>query len=122
MHLVHRAEDDSLAVVGVFIEPGEPNAAYEAIFANLPAAESEEAETVAGVTVDAGALLPASRTYFAYDGSLTTPACSEGVKWHVLDQPVQVAAEQIAAFTAIFDGNYRPTQPLGEREVVIDVE
>jgi carbonic anhydrase len=120
MHLVHRAADQSLAVVGVFLEEGEANPAYDAIFANLPTAESEEAEAVEGVTVDAAALLPEDHTYFAYDGSLTTPECTEGVEWNVLTQPVQVSAEQIAAFTAIHDGNYRPVQPLGDRDVLLD--
>ena len=65
-------------------------------------------------------LLPARDHGFRYRGSLTTPPCSEGVTWIVAAQPIELSAEQIAAFTAIFNGNNRPVQPLGKRLITID--
>jgi carbonic anhydrase len=114
MHLVHQNAAGGLAVVGVWLESGSENAAFAPVFDNLPPAESEPA-AVAGATVDADELLPADRSYYRFNGSLTTPPCAEGVKWIMLSTPVELSADQLAAFTAIFDNNYRPVQPLNER-------
>jgi carbonic anhydrase len=70
-----------------------------------------------GVTINVGDLLPATHTAWHYDGSLTTPPCSEGIRWHVLDTPIEASDTQIAAFAEIIGENARPTQPLGERTV-----
>ena len=118
-HLVHgRKNGDALelAVVGVLMAEGDAHPAIQDIWDHMPA----EVGTVEirGASVDAADLLPAVREYYAYDGSLTTPPCSEGVKWHVLADPIAVSAEQIAAFAELFEMNARPTQPLNGRLVI----
>jgi carbonic anhydrase len=118
IHLVHKSADDKLAVVGVLLNDGAANEAYQAVMDNLPATESPETKVEA--MVDAAALLPAVQTTFRYAGSLTTPPCSEGVAWNVMTTPVELSAEQLAAYTAIFDGNNRPVQALGERALAED--
>ncbi len=120
MHLVHRAADGKLAVVGVLITEGAANPAFEPVWANLPREKGVEVH-LEHVEVDVDSLLPKDRTTYCYDGSLTTPPCSEGVKWFVLTNPVALSAAQIAAFRAIVHGNNRPTQPLNGREVVTDL-
>jgi carbonic anhydrase len=120
MHLVHKAADGKLAVIGVLIEEGAHNAAFDPIWANLPKEKGVETHYPA-VTVDVDALLPASRASYRYDGSLTTPPCSEGVKWVVMTTPIQLSAEQIRAFTQLIHDNNRPVQPLNGRSVVTDV-
>ncbi|WP_258667217.1 carbonic anhydrase family protein [Pseudomonas sp. B21-040] len=62
-------------------------------------------------------LLPTTRHYYSYMGSLTTPPCSEGVRWHVLTQPVQLSHAQLQAFQALYPMNARPVQPLNDRTV-----
>ena len=119
MHLVHQDENGTLAVVGVLIEQGDENAAYEPLWAHLPGTPGA-AQRHENVTINAEDLLPASRRTCRYDGSLTTPPCSEGVRWLVLTTPVELSAAQIAAFRAIIHGNNRPVQPLGERELLVD--
>lgn len=57
---------------------------------------------------------------YHYDGSLTTPPCSEGVSWYVRKTPTQFSKEQIAAFTAICDHNNRPVQVLNGRTLYLD--
>ena len=66
-------------------------------------------------SLDPAALLPVRRTSWRYQGSLTTPPCTEGVAWVVLAEPLTLSAAQIDAFGAIYPNNRRPVQPLGER-------
>ncbi|MDE2806790.1 MAG: carbonic anhydrase family protein [Gemmatimonadota bacterium] len=52
---------------------------------------------------------------------MTTPPCSEGVKWFVLTTPIELSEAQIATFAAIIHGNNRPVQPLNGRQLLVDV-
>jgi carbonic anhydrase len=118
LHLVHKNGNGELAVIGVLIEKGADNAAFATVWSALPAKEGPE-HTLSAQT-DATAMLPAVQTTYRYSGSLTTPPCTEGVKWIVMTAPVQMSAAQLAAFTKIIDGNDRPVQPLGARTLVED--
>ncbi len=120
IHFVHQDPNSgALAVVGILLSEGkDDNEAYAAVFDHLPA-QVGEAEA-AGEPIVLAALLPEARTFFTYQGSLTTPPCSEIVRWLLLDTPVALSARQIAAFTAIFDANARPVQPLGARDLLLD--
>ena len=113
MHLVHKANDGKVAVVAVFIEEGEGNTAFDAVWDYLPTDANRERKQ--STTVDAGALLPESRQHFSYTGSFTTPPCTEGVQWAVMKEPVALSSEQIASFRAVIDHNNRPVQPLNDR-------
>lgn len=119
MHMVHKAADGRLAVVGVWIDRGLHNPTVEPIWAHLPAEMGVETHYPA-VAVDVDALLPAERTSYRYDGSLTTPPCTEGVTWMLMTTPIQFSPEQIAAFTEIITKNNRPIQPPNGRPVVTD--
>lgn len=117
-HFVHKDADGKLGVVGLMMNVSpRANPAFAGVFAHLP--REGETITVEGLTLDLAALLPKGLTYYSYAGSLTTPPCSEGVSWMVLKQPVQVSAQQVAAFRALFRHNARPVQPLNGREVQV---
>jgi carbonic anhydrase len=116
LHIVHRDENGGLAVLGVLIEEGAENEALAPVFDHLPGGEGEPQE-IEGVEIDLGDALPESLAAWRYDGSLTTPPCSEGVRWHVLSNPIEASAAQIGAFETRFDHNYRPTQPLNGRTI-----
>jgi len=118
MHLVHQSADGGYAVIGVLINAGAENAAYAPVWNNMPAEEGEP-ETVDGVSVNVADLLPADKTYYRYNGSFTTPPCTEGIKWFMMSNPVEISADQLAAFQAIYDFNYRPTQPFNAREYLV---
>ena len=91
MHLVHLdAAGKPAAVVGVFIRAGKENAALARAFQSLPAKEGDKVAPP-GETIDAGALLPADKTFFTYAGSLTTPPCTEGITWYVLKAPIEMS-------------------------------
>ncbi|WP_404403982.1 carbonic anhydrase [Pelagibacterium halotolerans] len=116
-HFVHKDRGTGdLGVLGVFLKPGETNTA----FASLAAAFPSEAGAQADVDmVDPNGLLPATLRYWNYEGSLTTPPCSEIVTWMVATDPLEVAAGDIERFTAIYSGNARPVLDTNRRFVLI---
>ena len=113
-HLVHKNADGHLAVIALLIKEGKENAALKNIFANLP---TEEGKSDLANAVNVNDILPASLKYYGFNGSLTTPPCSEGVAWHVVEKPIELSKGQIAAFKKIFKSNARPVQPLNGRVV-----
>ena len=131
MHLVHRNARLDLAVVGVMLQVGEPvNAVVDTILLNAPV---EEGEVDLGGLLNAQDVLPQQRSYYTYSGSLTTPPCSEGVRWFVLKDPVFVSQaaidhlhEVIAEFPTYqppftvepFPDNNRPVRPLNGRAIL----
>ncbi len=121
-HLVHINSSGQLAVVGVTMVLGDANPVIAATFDMAPLHEGET--VVDGAFVNASGLIPWFRSYTTYNGSLTTPPCSEGVRWFVMDNPITVSPEQveqmhnfIAEFPAYegYDQNNRPLQPLNGR-------
>ena len=118
-HLVHRNDADELAVVGVLVQWGAQNETLQPIFADLPGAgESVERDG----TLNPAELLPANRTMVRYNGSLTTPPCSERVRWHVMLTPVQLSKPQVSAFSSVHPGSSRPTQDGNGRSVVVEFD
>jgi carbonic anhydrase len=113
LHLVHRGKAGELAVVGVFIRPGQANAALQSLWSVMPAKPGPEKWTSVSVSPDR--FLPINSTYFRYYGSLTTPPCSEGVLWTVYREPIEASEAQIRQFAQIFPNNARPLQPLNRR-------
>ncbi len=117
MHLVHGSADGSLAVVAVMINVGAENPAFASVWDNMPTKDRRTRKSSA--TVDAGRLLPADRRYFQYMGSFTTPPCTEGVLWMVLQSPVELSQAQVDQFRAVIHGNNRPVQPLNGRKIML---
>ena len=114
-HLVHKAKDGELAVVGVLFKEGKENDFLKPIWSNLPLDAGSKTESES--TIFAGNLLPESQGYYHYTGSLTTPPCSEGVNWNVMTSMVEASGAQIEAFTSIFDKSVRPVQALHGRKI-----
>lgn len=121
-HFVHRdANSGNLAVVGILLTAGESdNEAYAAVLDYMPAEIGEPAALPAQLALQS--LLPDRRGYYTYQGSLTTPPCSEIVRWLLLDTPEELSARQIAAYTSLYSNNARPVQPLGKRDLLHDAK
>lgn len=115
LHFVHSNAFGELAVVGVFLREGAANPVIQKIWDHIPhgAGVGEHDEEI-----DPEDLLPVNREYYRYAGSLTTPPCTEGVRWRVLHDPIDVSAAQIDEFQEIFPLNARPLQPLNGRRVL----
>jgi len=115
MHLVHKAPDGTVGVVAVFIEEGKHNRAFDPVWFSMPDANQPKRDS--NVTIDTQALLPKNHSYYRYDGSFTTPPCTEQVKWFVLTMPVNLSKEQIMRFRTVIDGNNRPIQARNNRTI-----
>jgi carbonic anhydrase len=115
-HFVHRADSGALAVVGVLMTEGKPNAAFSQIVKTMPATQGPAVK--ADSTISPNAMLPQKLGYFRYPGSLTTPPCSEVVEWLLLTDPIQVSAADVAAFAKLYPMNARPVQKDNRRYVL----
>lgn len=112
-HLVHKDVGGKLAVVAVLLERGGAHPLVQAVWNNLPLEKGDEVS--ARLPLDLNQLLPKDPRYYTYMGSLTTPPCSEGVLWMVMQQPVTVSAEQIDVFSRLYPMNARPLQQASGR-------
>ncbi|MBI3369786.1 MAG: carbonic anhydrase family protein, partial [Burkholderiales bacterium] len=112
-HLVHKDVEGRLAVVAVLLERGSAHSLVQTVWNNLPLEKGEELP--ARAPLDLNHLLPPDRRYYTYMGSLTTPPCSEGVLWMVMQQPVPISNEQINVFSRLYPMNARPIQSAAGR-------
>ena len=116
-HFVHADSDGNLAVIALMFEEGASHPVIAALWKQLP--EHEGDTYTLEVSVDPLALLPQETDYYRFNGSLTTPPCSEGVWWLVMKHPVTVSAKQIASFAhALHEPNNRPVLPVNARPVL----
>ncbi|MBR1121720.1 carbonic anhydrase family protein [Bradyrhizobium lablabi] len=116
-HFVHRADSGALAVVGVLMSTGKPNAAFARVIASMPAKEGPPVKADAGFNPND--MLPKKLSYYRYEGSLTTPPCAETVEWLVLTTPITVAETDVAAFAKLYPLNARPVQRDNRRYVLM---
>jgi len=118
IHFVHADKDGKLTVVGILVDEGEEHPVLNQLWAFMPENPGETSQEPIGI--EETDLLPPTREYYAYSGSLTTPPCTEGVKWLVLKTTVQASAEQIATFKSkVGPATNRPVQPINAR-VILD--
>jgi carbonic anhydrase len=115
-HFVHASPTGGLAVVGVLMATGKPNAVFNKIVSTMPGQEGPPVKVDQGI--DPNGLLPGKRGYYRYSGSLTTPPCSETVDWLLLTDPIQVAEADVARFAKLYPLNARPAQKSNRRFVL----
>ncbi|KAJ8670730.1 hypothetical protein QAD02_001989 [Eretmocerus hayati] len=126
---------DGLAVLAFFFETdvnNQENLMFGPVVEAVPKIETVENEIQLSDTLRLEHLLnPAApphdrmQNYFTYNGSLTTPPCSEIVTWIDFKDPVYLSHAQVAAFRNIKSSegtklthNFRPVQPLSDRRVL----
>lgn len=116
-HLVHADKDGNLAVVAVMFTDGKANPVLTKLWEQMPVKKGDKNALPAGTSV--AGLLPASHDHYSFSGSLTTPPCSEGVRWLVIKQPAAASKAQIERFTQTLGiENNRPVQPTNARAVL----
>lgn len=116
-HLVHADSQGNLAVVGVFFHQGRANPLIDQVWQQMPPAKGKKSDP--SQSINAIKLLPNNRNYIRYNGSLTTPPCSEGVKWMVIINQMEASQEQIEKFRHVLHhDNNRPVQPINARPIL----
>ena len=113
LHLVHQDEKGRQAVVGVFLATGEVNETLQAVWDHMP--ETAGQTNTDDRLVDPSGLLPSDRQCVQYDGSLTTPPCSEDVAWIMMLNPITATYDQIEQCERVIGPNNRSVQPLNGR-------
>ena len=116
-HFVYKNKDGELTVVALMFNNGEANPEIAKAWQQMPT--EIDNKTILEKTVDIKTLFPKKLDYYRFSGSLTTPPCSEGVRWIVLEQAVTASDEQIQKFHSIMHhNNNRPVQSLNGRVIV----
>ena len=116
-HFVHVDGKGNLAVIALFFEIGQANEAMAALWSQMPDKAGEKLQLSS--KVKASDLLPKNRAYYRFNGSLTTPPCTEGVWWLVMKNVVSASKEQVDQFSRVMEHpNNRPVQPINARPVL----
>lgn len=115
-HFVHKDANGNLAVIGVILIEGASHPAIEQLWQIWPKKKFEEV-SAGNFEFRPDSFIPKVKTHYAYSGSLTTPPCSEGVQWIVLNTPVEISGDQILNFRKNYSSNNRPIQKLNGRKV-----
>lgn len=116
-HLVHTDQNGEIAVVAIMYAEGKENASLARFWPLMPTKPGmfKKLENI----VSASELIPTERDYYLFNGSLTTPPCTEGVRWIVFKQPVALAKKQVEDFKQIMQhDNNRPVQPVNARPIL----
>ncbi len=116
-HFVHTNKNGEIAVVAILYTKGEENKALSQFWSQLPenAGESKTLEK----PVNAPVFLPDNKDYYYFNGSLTTPPCSEGVRWFVFKETLALSEKQLEAFSHVMHhANNRPVQPVNARLIL----
>lgn len=111
-HFVHRDDEGNLAVVALMVRPGEAGA-----LDLLPVPAKAGDEEALGKDFSPASMLPPELAYLTFAGSLTTPPCSEGVRWIVLKETVTASIQTLSRLSEVLGRNNRPVNPLNGREV-----
>lgn len=117
VHFHHRSAEGQIAIVAVMLDSGGPaHAALQTLWNSLPLQPGDQ--YMPQTEIDLASLLPDDRRYYLYIGSLTTPPCTEGVMWAVMQTPVAVADDQLQIFARLYPYNSRPIQASNGRLIL----
>ncbi|WP_019039092.1 carbonic anhydrase [Psychroflexus tropicus] len=110
IHLVHQNSDTEFLVLSVMVKEGQNSKPFELLESYLPIQKGET--KLIQAPFDMSQNLPDQKGYFTYQGSLTTPPCSEDVTWIVFKKPIEIALEQVELLRYLMPiNNYRDEQP-----------
>ena len=115
--LVHRDSKNNIAIVSIFFEEGSDNFVLNRLLRNLPENKNETQDIKSEVF--AYEILPSLREYYRFNGSLTTPPCTEGVKWIIMKTTVELSKSQLNDFTKVIPNNARDIQEINAR-IILD--
>lgn len=114
-HFVHQNKAGEFAVVAMMFKPGKADKTVAALWESLPMKKGDSAKLSASALKAIESTSKLSK-YYRFNGSFTTPPCTEGVRWIVSETPMTVSEEQVKALqAALKHPNNRPVQDLNAR-------
>ncbi|KAJ0967335.1 hypothetical protein J5N97_024252 [Dioscorea zingiberensis] len=121
MHMVHSSSEGEIAVIGVLYElgPADTFLSPEMMrFVNC-LEDKQQDEVLLGPVLPP--LIERTTPYYRYLGSLTTPPCTEGVVWSLVQVVKTVSLEQVKLLRAAVNnvGNARSIQPINGRVIYL---
>jgi carbonic anhydrase len=115
-HFVHENKRGELAVLAVLFREGPLHPGLATIGARA-SGQVGSSEPITLPVAELG-IVPDEKAYYRYSGSLTTPPCTEGVLWLVLEATRSVASTQVERFVKLIGEDARPPQALNGRVVL----
>lgn len=103
MHIVHKykdTEDDFGGVLGIMFDSKRGGEGESLFLEQIKPIFTSATDEVADLSVSLRGFLDSLNTedFWIYNGSLTTPPCTEGIKWTVLKDVQPISPEQVAGF------------------------
>ena len=118
IHLVHQSDQKNYTVVGIMGIEGGESRFMNRIESYLPLEVNEE--KLIERSLDIRSILPDKKDYYTYQGSLTTPPCTENVQWIILKNPLELSVEEVLKLRSNMPlKNYRNEQPINDRKVYL---
>ncbi len=118
VQLVHKDADGNLGVIGVMFKEGAENPMIKGLWGHLKEAVVGQDLVKEGIQINAYGILPSNKEYYRFNGSLTTPPCSEGVMWMVMKEPLEISSRQVRQFVNLIGRNNRPIQSVNARPIL----
>lgn len=115
-HFVYTTKDKKITVVSILYQYGKENKTLKQVWKKMP----QKAETKKNLSqpVAISQLFPKDLDYYNFEGSLTTPPCTEGVNWIVFKKQENISKAQVKKFSKTLGfNNNRPIQKLNGREI-----
>jgi carbonic anhydrase len=116
VHYVHQNAKGELAVVGVLYEEGKDHPKLTEYLSEVPTVVGKPVKFKMSL-IDLQ-IVEGDKSYFHYNGSLTTPPCSEGVRWYVLKNVLTVSKRRRDMFNQLIGDDARGPQPINARPVL----
>jgi carbonic anhydrase len=115
LDLVHKSAEGKIAVIAVRLNEGNANAVLAALWEHMP--KTAGATDTMTESMSPAGLLPTDRGYWTYEGSLTAPPCTEGVRWFIFEQEVELSRDQLRQYAALFKVTSRLLQAPHGRKI-----
>jgi len=115
IQFIHQSNSE-ISALSVLVKKEKDNALLDDIINSLPDTTEKYSNVI---SINPSGLLPADKGYYTYNGSLTTPPCTENVKWYIMKEYLNASSDQIDKLTTYMpDNNIRAKQKLNNREIL----